>query len=67
MKILLILPLIAALASCGVEVTYTHPKTGFTVTEVVDGKFKPVLDLSKLKFPKMDKLEDQGWTVTPTK
>ena len=54
-------------ASCGMEVTYTHPKTGIIVTEVIDGKFKPVLDLSKLKFPKTDKLKDQGFTITPTK
>jgi hypothetical protein len=66
MKILLTLPLLL-LASCGLEVTYEHPKTGITVTEVIDGKFKPVLDLSKLKFPKMDKLENEGWTITPAK
>ena len=50
-----------------IVVTYTHPKTGITVTEVVDGKFKPVLDLSKLKLPKTDKFKDQGFTITPTK
>ena len=66
MKKLLLLSTLA-FASCGMEVTYTHPKTGITVTEVVDGKFKPVLDLSKLKFPKTDKLKDQGFTITPTK
>ena len=66
MKKLLLLSTLA-FASCGIEVTYTHPKTGITVTEVVDGKFKPVLDLSKLKFPKTDKLKDQGFIVTPAK
>ena len=66
MKKLLLLSILA-FASCGMEVTYTHPKTGITVTEVVDGRFKPVLDLSKLKFPKTDKFKDQGFTITPTK
>ena len=53
------------LASCGMTVTYEDEKTGIRVTEVINGKVRPVIDFSRLKWGNVNAPEDL--TITPAK
>ena len=64
MKKLLLLSTLL-LVSCGMTVTYEDEKTGIRVTEVINGKVRPVLDFSKLKWRNVNVPEEI--TITPSK
>ena len=53
------------LASCGMTVTYEDEKTGIRITEVINGKVRPTLDFSRLKWGGVNVPEDL--TITPAK
>ena len=65
MKYTLLLLSTLLLTSCGMTVTYEDEKTGIRVTEVINGKVRPVLDFSKLKWRKVNVPEEI--TITPAK
>ena len=65
MKYTLLLLFTLLLASCGMTVTYEDEKTGIRVTEVINGKVRPVIDFSRLKWGNVNAPEDL--TITPAK
>ena len=54
-----------AFASCGMTVTYEDEKTGIRITEVINGKVRPVIDFSRLKWGNVNVPEEI--IVTPAK
>tara|TARA_R110000744_G_scaffold54473_2_gene115634 strand:- start:600 stop:803 length:204 start_codon:yes stop_codon:yes gene_type:complete len=65
MKYTLLLLFTLLLASCGMTVTYEDEKTGIRVTEVINGKVRPVIDFSRLKWGNANVPEEI--TITPSK
>ena len=65
MKYTLLLLSTLLLASCGMTVTYEDEKTGIRVTEVINGKVRPVIDFSRLKWGNVNAPEEI--TITPAK
>ena len=49
--LLLLLPVLAILSSCGTTVCYTEPTTGIKYCEKIDGKFNGKLDIPATGLP----------------
>lgn len=59
---------LALFSSCGTRVCYTHPKTGITICETIDGKLNPEIDLQSAANAIANKSDSiEGLKIVPVK